>query len=124
MKNLKHYALLALDIVLSYFPRPLPVGMTAFKAWSNRIIRLVGPLADEDSLRFALSSQIMHLGPQKAYQADQYFIRSLRKTAANQVAHAVLVDLKNKQQERAAAQQTLEATATEVATSDHLPNNK
>jgi hypothetical protein len=102
--------------ILSYFPRQLPVGMTAFNTWSSRIITLCGPLADETSMRFALASQIMHLPPQSSKRADQYFIRSMLKSAANQVASQVFQDIKTKQQEQQQAQ--IVAAATEVTTPD------
>lgn len=90
-------------LALSYFPRPLPVGMTEFTTWSDRIISLSGSFADADSMKFALSSQIMHLGAQKSSVPDQYFIRSMRKAAANQVASQFFQDIKIKQQEAAKA---------------------
>lgn len=107
--------LTSLDALLSYFPRQLPRGMTEFKAWSERIIRLTGPLADEDSMRFALCSQIMHLSPQSSTKADQYFIRSLRKAAANQVSSQVFQDIKTKQMEAAKEAQALADKAKQEA---------
>jgi hypothetical protein len=119
----------ALELALSYVPRKLPVGMSEFEVWSARIIRLSGPFADADSMKFALASQIMHLGAQKSSVPDQFFIKSMRKAAANQVASQVFQDIKlkqmaaaekTKQDAEAAAQQSAEATAptTESATSD------
>lgn len=107
------------NTLLSYVPRKLPVGMTEFENWSERIISLSGPFADADSMKFALASQIMHLGAQKSSVADQYFIRSMRKAAANQVASQVFQDIKIKQQEaQKAAQQQAEATALQETTTD------
>lgn len=97
--------------IASYFPTSLPVGMKEFDAFSKSIVLLVGNLADEDSLKFAMSSMIMHLGPQRSTIPKNYFVQSLRKTAANQVAHAVLMDLKNKQQAAAEAAKLAEETA-------------
>lgn len=106
MPKINRLALLA----LSYVPRQLPVGMQEFSAWSDRIISLSGQFADADSMRFALASQIMHLAPQKSKVPDQYFIRSMRKAAANQVASQVFQDIKTKQIE---AQKQAEATASQ-----------
>lgn len=111
--------LTSLDALLSYFPRQLPRGMTEFKSWSERIIKLTGPLADEDSMRFALASQVMHLGPQSSTKSDRYFIRSLRKAAANQVVSQVFQDIKQKQMEAAKAKadkENLEASEVTTAT--------
>lgn len=104
MLKLRKLVLLA----LSYVPRHLPVGMSEFEAWSNRIILQSGQFADPDSMKFALASQIMHLAPQRSLVPDQYFIRSMRKAAANQVASQVFQDIKNKQIE---AQKQAEVTA-------------
>jgi len=101
---------------LVYLPRPLPVGLTAFDAWAKRVIGLAGPYADEDSMRFALASNILHLGSQQAYVPDIYFLRVLRKAAANQVSSQVFQDIKLKQQ--LAAQAQAEVTASDKAASD------
>lgn len=106
-----------LDLLLSYFPRPLPTGMTQFETWSNRIISQAGQFADVDSMKWALASHVMHLDAVKAYVPDQYFIRALRKAAANQIASQVFQDIKNKQAARA---NTVEATTqpAEVANAE------
>lgn len=106
-----------INYFLSYLPRRLPVGMSEFQNWSSRIISLSGQFADDDSMRFALASQVMHLGAQKSSVPDQYFIRSMRKAAANQVASQIFQDIKNKQveaqkaAEEAAKQKLAEVTA-------------
>ena len=88
---------LILAKILSYFPRQLPVGATEFTIWSERIIALSGQFADSDSMKFALCSQIMHLGANKSAYPDIFFVRSMRKAAANQVAAQFFQDIKNKQ---------------------------
>jgi len=98
--------------LLSYIPRQLPVGKTEFENWSDRVLSQCGKYADPDSMKFALCSQIMHLGSQQSKVSDQFFIRSLRKAAANQVASQFFQDIKNKQLEaQKAAQQQAEAPA-------------
>lgn len=107
-------------LLRSYVPRRLPVGLSEYEVWSDRIATLAGNLADKDSIRFVLASQIMHLGPQRSSVSDQFFIRSLRKGAANQVASQVFQDIKQKQQEAKAAaeKQLAEDTATLKAVSN------
>ena len=114
-------------LLLSYFPRPLPVGMAELKTFADRIILQSGEFADKDSMTFALCSNIMHLGAQQAYVSDQFFIRSLRKAAANQVASYFFQEIKLKQQEaarvaaeEAAKPQPVEDTAptTDVSTNE------
>jgi hypothetical protein len=115
---------LLLKRVLSRLPSPLPVGMSEFQQWSDDIIELSGKFADVDSMKFALASQIMHLGAQQAYVPKNYFVKSMRKAAANQVASQAFQDVKNKQLEAAkaaeeAAKQPVEVTTpTPVVTSD------
>ena len=95
---------------LSYIARRLPVGMTEFEAFAKRIIKQAGQFADEDSMKYALASQIIHSSHPRL--PDQYFIRSLEKAAANQVASQVFQDIKNKQLEaqKKLAEQSVEAT--------------
>lgn len=111
---------LLLKRLLSYLPSRLPVGMSEFDTWSSAIIALTGPIADNDSLRFALASQIMHQGAAKGSIPKSFFVNSLRKAAANQVASQVFQDIKIKQQDAQkaaleAAQPTAEVTATQEA---------
>lgn len=94
-----------LNKLLVLVPRSLPVGMSEFEVWSDRIISLSGQFADTDSMKFALASQVMHLGAQKSRVPDQFFINSMRKAAANQVASQVFQDIKTKQLEAAKAAQ-------------------
>lgn len=101
--------------------RPLPVGLAEFNEFANRIITLGGSYADEDSMRFALASMVMHADGNKGSYSDRYFIERLRKVAANQVAAQVLQDIKVKQQEAAAAREAqtkVEATTPESVVSD------
>lgn len=103
-------------LIKSYFPTKLPVGMTEFATWSDDVITLVGPIADALSLRFALATQIMHADSSNSALPMQYFIKRLRKTAANQVAAQVFQDVKlaqKKAAEEAAKNQTPEVTVTE-----------
>ncbi len=103
--------------LLSYLPTRLPTGMTEFQKWSQDIIDLTGSLADDDSMRFAISSQIMHMGAQKDCVPKRYFVASLRKAAANQVASQVFQDVKLRQQQKAQeAAAALATTALETAT--------
>ena len=77
--------------------RPLPIGRKQFMEWSDRIISGAMVEADEESLRFSLSAMIMQLGPTEAFREDAYFILSLRKAAVNQTAHAMMMEIKEKQ---------------------------
>lgn len=101
--------------IWSLVPTPLPIGVTEFEKWSDSIYDLA-PYADRDSIKFTLATMIMHLGPQRSRVAKNHFVRSLRKTAANQVAHARMTEIKlKKDAEAKAAQQLAEETAAREA---------
>lgn len=72
-------------------PRPLPIGMTEFEVWADRIISgaCLPETVGKDGLYFTLASIILTLKPFESHQPDAYFIHSLRKAAANQVAVVV-----------------------------------
>jgi hypothetical protein len=95
----------------SYLPRPLPVGMTEFNKFADSILALSGKYADEDSMKFALASMIIHADSKHGSLSKNYFVVRLRKVAANQVASQVFQDIKAKQ---AIAQQPGVVTAAKV----------
>lgn len=101
--------------------RPLPVGMAEFNEFASRIISLAGPYADEDSMKFALASIVIHADATKAHYSDAYFLERLRKSAANQVASQVFQDIKAKQAALEAAKQVEDTTNQEVVTSEPAP---
>lgn len=86
--------------------RPLPLGVTEFEEWSNRIISGTLLPADNESMKFALSTMLMHLGPQEDHREDAYFIHTLRKSAVNQVAHAKMQEIRDAIKARTAATET------------------
>lgn len=80
---------------LSYFPSALPVGLTEFGKWADSVVDLAGLPASRDSQHQALANMIIHLPPRKgdqrprAYESKNWFVHSLRKGAANQIASFV-----------------------------------
>lgn len=74
--------------------RPLPIGGTEFEEWADRIISGTLLPADPESQKFALASMLMHLSPTQDHESDGYFIKSLRKGAVNQVAHAKMTEIR------------------------------
>lgn len=102
---------------------PLPVGMTEFEAWSKRILDKAGRYADEDSMRYALATMILHADAGKGSLPDSYFISRLRKAAANQVASNVFQEIKQKQEQK--QKEAAEATTVlEVVSSDGTEEKK
>jgi hypothetical protein len=107
-------------------PRPLPLGREEFEEWSNRIIAgTMLPTAhlksDEDRNNFiemqkcTLAGFIMHLGPTESHKPDAYFIHGLRKGAANEVAHTIGRELREKTQERLRRKEAEEKAKKEAA---------
>ena len=69
----------------------LPMGMTEFNTWSERLIALAGvPTSNIESLKKILAEMIMHYKANEDYVEDEVFIKGLRRAAANEVAFAVL----------------------------------
>lgn len=100
MKRIKRLV----NLLLSYLPTALPVGLTEFHVWADSVIDLAGQFADSDSMKWALASQVLHLDHKLAYKSKNYFVNCLRKAAANQVVSQAIQDIKDKQQERAKAE--------------------
>ena len=98
----------------SYVPTTLPIGMAEFDTWADSIIDLAGQFADSESMKFAIATMVIHLGPQRSVVAKNYFVRSLRKTAANQIAHARLYEIKLKQQKAAEEMAAQEKAANDA----------
>lgn len=111
----------------SYFPSPLPVGRAEYEKWIKDILDLAGNVADEDSMRWAVNNIVPHLGPSISKVPKNYFVRSLRKAAANQVAAAMTMEIKERQAAKIAAaaqQQTVEATTTQPSAAVATINGK
>lgn len=97
-------------------PRPLPMGQKEFDEWATRIISgALIPTDDKESLRAILASMILQLGGQESHKPDAYFIHSLRKAAANEVAHANFQALKKKKEAEAADKKEADAKEAEIA---------
>lgn len=98
--------------------RQLPLGDKEFEEWSDRIISGVPTLyhTERTSMKFALATMIMQLGPQESHKPDIYFLKTLLKGAANQVAHAKLTfykeEAKKKAEEEALERSKLATEAT------------
>lgn len=108
-------------------PQPLPQGMTEFEAWADRIISGARLTAREDSQKFALAEMILHLGPTESHKPDAYFIHSLRKSAANQIAHAKMMEIRDQAkarlaEEEAAVKAKQEASKLSVVPSEATQN--
>lgn len=101
-------------------PTKLPVGLAEFNMWADSIIELGGQYADQDSLRFAIASMVIHLPAGTGTIPKNHFVKGLRKSAANQVASQVFQDIKAKQQ-ALLDQQKAEDTAKKQAEQCQTP---
>lgn len=85
---------------------PLPVGVTEFHAWSNRIIKAAGLPSTIQSQKYVLANVICNnCGPAVGFESDAYFISYLRKDAANAIADQMRRDIyaERKQSQSAAS---------------------
>lgn len=108
-----------IERIVAFIPTALPRGIEEFNEWANSIIKQAG-LPTNDSVKFALAVQVLHLDPTVASKPKEFFIRSLKKAASNQVVSQVINDLKEKQkaEEEAAKKKQAEATAVEAVVAD------
>ena len=111
-----------IKVILSYVPTQLPVGVTAYDAWLKDITDIVGPIADEMSLQWVISNEIMRLAPGRDKISKRYFVKSLRKYAANQIAANKVLELKKKQEEASKAAQVSTLTPAEVTATTMADN--
>lgn len=104
----------------------LPVGMTEFNAFADRIIEKSGNFADRDSMVYAIAMELIHADPKTAFN-DEFFVTRLRKVASNQIASQAVQDIKAKQEAaRQAAQEAnnqVEVTTSEVVTDEQTKEN-
>lgn len=103
-----------LEILCSYLPTKLPVGLQEFNDFTDSIIRISGEYADRDSMVFAIASMVIHLDSKKGYVRKNQIVQMLRKSAANQVASQVFQDIKTKQDKKRAEATAQEQVANEA----------
>lgn len=108
--------------LLSYVPRKLPAGVTAYESLATRVYTLSNDVCSLSDVRHVLSTSIIRFNPDKTWISDRKFVNLVRNAAAKQVAGFIFQSIQNtrKAQEAAelAAQQTAEATAPTAAASD------
>lgn len=112
-----------------FFPTSLPVGLTAYNNWCDRLLWTYFPEnvapPSEDSFRFSVAAMVMHLDAQKCKVPNRFFGKAIQKGAANEVASYVMQSLKAKRDAMIQAEQeahakraltnSAEATATSPA---------
>lgn len=96
------------------------MGMEDFDTWTDRLIagscikrdEKTSEEAHRDSLKFAFATMLMHLPPTTDHECDGYFIKSARKAAINQIAHAKITELNIKAKARLALEEKTKGEAT------------
>ncbi len=93
--------------------RQLPLGVKEFELWADNIIdsALLRGVAAVDSMKFALGSMILELGPTEAFKEDAYFIQRLRKNISNQIAESRMREIREATKARLTAQEAANKTA-------------
>ena len=120
-KNLKSTPVSVISEQLNE-PRALPLGMEEFEVWSDRIISAAPILnAEIESQKFALATMVMQLGPQESHKPDMYFVKTLLKSAANQVAHAKMGEIRDAAKSKLALQEAAKAEALKQAEANVVP---
>lgn len=104
--------------IRSYFPSPLPVGVTEFDVWATDIIKLA-PIPYDESMKFALAAMIANMRHEaKFYVPKRTFALMLSNAASRQVAGFVMFETKRKQKEADEAAKL--AKAAEAASAPQL----
>ena len=98
--------------------RPLPIGRAQFEEWSDRIIAGAMVTADVASQKFCLADMLTHLSPTTSFEADGYFISSIRKFAINQTAVEMKQEISDKAKAKLAAEEAAKAEQISEPTSD------
>lgn len=96
------------------FPSPVPVGMAEFDTWASDIIDTYS-LPDNNSIKFALATMIMHSGPTDAFKSKHYFMLMVKASMSKQIASAQFQEIKLRQQKLAEQEAQENAKALEVA---------
>ncbi len=92
--------------VKSYFPTSLPVGISELEAWADECLELSGLPITRETAHQALCNMIMHISPLKGSDTPRdrvpknFFVKGLRKGAANQIAAHVFYELQKELDEK------------------------
>ena len=99
--------------LFSYFPSPVPTGMTKFESYVSDIVELCGPIATPEDIEWVVNAEMMRIAPKANRIPKNDFVRSIKVAAAKQLAGARFQALKEKQQLKQA-----EATASPAVASN------
>jgi hypothetical protein len=107
-----------LNKVMSYFPTPLPLGMTAYKEWTDSVAELIGPITNKEELNFCIASEVIRLAPDVCSAPKNHFVKRVRAGVAKQIAGAMFTEIKENQKAKQAAEAAKQAAEVTAATSE------
>lgn len=94
--------------------RALPMGMTEFEEWSDRIISgACIPGATPQSQKFSLAHMVHQTDDD--FECDAFFIKKLRKVAINQVCAAKMEEIRNEVKARLEAEEKKPEVAGQIS---------
>lgn len=101
--------------IRALFPSQLPVGVSEFNNYCDKIIDACG-FPNDPSYRHTIGTMIMQLSPTTDKKSTQYFIKSIRKAMANEIAYFVIMQIRD---ERAAKEKEEKLAATDNKGESH-----
>ncbi len=101
--------------LLAFIPTKLPIGDQQFVAWYEDLTYLYDLPKDNDSIRLALCTTVMHLPPTSYYKSKRFFGLTLLKGAAQQQAYNIMSDVKERQEARKKAEEAARAALPQLA---------
>lgn len=78
-----------------FFPQALPRGGADFEAFANSIFELYD-IPNNETYVNAIATMVLHLSPTTSHKSKYFFVRSVRKAMANQVAFDVIDAIRQK----------------------------
>lgn len=83
----------------------IPLGLTDFNAFSADVLRIY-EIPDMPSYRHAIATMVMHMGEAQVKIRKRDVALRLKKAMANQIAYAVIEQIRNEEKVKAAAPAT------------------
>lgn len=87
------------SLVAAFFPTALPTTVEGMAKWCDEVVALAG-FPVNNSFRHATLTMILHLSPNTDRKAKRYFVKALRKSAANQISYNLIQGIKIEEDEQ------------------------
>lgn len=95
-----------------FFPEKLPTSNSKLEEFTDTVLSLYG-IPFHPSYKNAIATMIMHLSPTTDRKSKYYFVKSVRKAQANQVAYEMIDAIREEEKKaREAVTQALVNTAS------------